>query len=66
VRVRTLFKAAEIVGGRESLRRRLKVSTLLLAVWFSGAEPLPTDVFLRAVDIVEDAVTESIKQRGRQ
>jgi hypothetical protein len=66
VRVRTLVKAAEIVGGRESLRGRLRVSTVLLAVWFSGAEPPPTDVFLKAVDIVEDAVTESIRQRGRQ
>jgi hypothetical protein len=61
VRVRTLAKAAEIVGGRESLRYRLKVSTVLLAVWFSGAEPPPTDVFLKAVDIVEDARIQSIK-----
>ena len=65
VRVRTLFKAAEILGGPESLRCRLNVSTVLLAVWFSGVEPPPTDVFLKAVDIVEDAVTESIKQRGQ-
>ena len=63
VRVRTLVKAAEIVGGRESLRYRLNVSTLLLAVWFSGAEPPPTDVFLKAVDIVEDARIQSIRQR---
>jgi hypothetical protein len=64
VRVRTLSKAAEIVGGREPLRYRLNVSTVLLAVWLSGAEPPPTDVFLKAVDIVEDAATESIKQGG--
>jgi hypothetical protein len=63
VRVRTLSKAAEIVGGRESLRSRLRVSAVLLAVWFSGAEPPPTDVFLKAVDIVEDARIQSIKQR---
>jgi hypothetical protein len=62
VRVRTLSKAAEIVGGRESLRCRLRVSAVLLAVWFSGGEPPPTDVFLKAVDIVEDARIQSIKQ----
>ena len=66
VRVRTLYKAAEIVGGREPLRCRLNVSALVLAMWFSGAEPPPTDVFLKAVDIVEDALTKSIKQNGRQ
>ena len=64
VRSRTLAKAAEIVGDPESLRRRLNVSAILLAVWLSGAEPLPTHVFLKAVDIVEDAVIESIKRTG--
>ena len=63
VRVRTLSKAAEIVGGREPLRCRLKVSAMVLALWFSGAEPPPTDAFLKAVDIVEDARMQSLKQR---
>jgi hypothetical protein len=63
LRIRTLVKAAEIVGGRESLRCQLRVSAVLLAMWFSGAEPPPTDVFLKAVDIVEDARIQSIKQR---
>jgi hypothetical protein len=63
LRVRTLSKAAEIVGGRESLRCQLRVSAVLLAMWFNGAEPPPTDVFLKAVDIVEDARIQSIRQR---
>lgn len=63
VRVRTLSEAADIVGGRESLRCRLRVSAVLLAVWFGGAEPPPTDVFLKAVDIVEDARIQSIRHR---
>ena len=37
VRVRTLTRAADIVG-RESLRRRLNVSALLLGVWLSGVK----------------------------
>ena len=53
VRSRTLSKAAEIVGGPDALRRRLNVSALLLGVWLAGAETPPTDVFLKAVDIIE-------------
>ena len=63
MRSQTLARAADIVGGPESLRRRLNISALLLAVWISGAEPLPTDVFLKAVDIVEEEVFESLKNR---
>ena len=53
VRSRTLSKAAEILGGPDALRRRLNVSALLLGVWLAGAETPPTDVFLKAVDIIE-------------
>ena len=62
VRVRTLARAANLLGGPEPLRRRLNVSAFLLAAWLTGAQVPPTDVFLRAVDIVEEAVTESIKK----
>jgi hypothetical protein len=64
VRVRTLERAAQIVGGPDALRRRLKVSALVLAIWMGGAEPPPTDVFLKAVDIVEDQVVASLKKRS--
>jgi len=63
VRSRTLAKAAQIAGGQESLRRRLNVSALLLGVWLSGVQPPPTDVFLKAVDIVEADVIDSLKDR---
>jgi hypothetical protein len=64
VRSQTLAKAAEVLGGNEALRRRLNVSALLLAVWMSGAQPPPTDVFLKAVDIVEEELVDSIKKRA--
>ena len=57
VRSRTLSKAAEIVGGPEALRRRLNVSALLLGLWLAGGETPPTDVFLKAVDIIESYKT---------
>lgn len=60
----TLARAALLVGGQEALRRRLSVSALVLAAWMSGAQTLPTDVFLKAVDIVEDEMVASIKKRG--
>jgi hypothetical protein len=56
---RTLHRAAEILGGRARLRKYLKVSALCLAAWMTGAEAAPTDVFLKAVDVVvEDTLNE--------
>jgi hypothetical protein len=63
VRSRTLAKAAQIAGGQESLRRRLNVSALLLGIWISGVQPPPTDVFLKAVDIVEGEMIDALKDR---
>ena len=63
VRSCTLAKAAQIAGGNESLRRRLNVSALLLGVWMSGVQPPPTDVFLKAVDIVEAEMIDALKDR---
>jgi DNA-binding transcriptional regulator YdaS (Cro superfamily) len=63
VRSQTLARAAEVVGGNEALRRRLNVSALLLAAWMSGVRAPPTEVFLKAVDIVEKELVDSIKKR---
>jgi len=52
VRAQTLRRAAQIVGGPAPLRRYLRVSALCLAAWMSGADQAPTDVFLKAVDLI--------------
>ena len=52
VRTRTLRRAAEILGGRAELRKYLNVSAICLAAWMTGLDTAPTDVFLKAVDIV--------------
>jgi hypothetical protein len=52
VHVRTLMRAAQIVGGAEALAHRLRVTPSHLALWMSGAEPCPPNVFLHAVDLV--------------
>jgi hypothetical protein len=64
VRVRTLRRAADIIGGQAPLRRYLNVSALCLAAWMSGADIAPTYVFLKAVDLVmEDMTRESAASR---
>jgi Pyruvate/2-oxoacid:ferredoxin oxidoreductase gamma subunit len=52
VRVQTLRRAAEIIGGPTQLRIYLNVSALCLAAWMTGVDNMPTQVFLKAVDLV--------------
>ena len=54
VHVRTLRRAAEIVGGEVELALRLKVTPSHLALWLTGVETPPPDAFLRAVDLVTE------------
>ena len=54
VYLRTLRRAAELVGDQELLARRLKVTPSHLALWIQGVEAPPTYVFLRAVDVVAE------------
>lgn len=54
VHVRTLQRAAEIVGGEEALARRLNVTPSHLALWLQGKERPSTAIFLRAVDLVHE------------
>jgi hypothetical protein len=59
VRALTLRRAAEIVGGPAQLRIYLNVSTICLAAWMTGVDTAPTQVFLKAVDLVmEEAATK--------
>ena len=50
--LRTLVRAAVIVGGEAELALRLNVPVRDLLGWLSGAGTPPVDVFLRAVEIV--------------
>ena len=62
VRSLTLRRAAEIIGGTGELARRLKIAPVVLALLLSGVEPTPTDVFLKAVDIYEAEMMNSLKK----
>jgi len=56
VQERTLRRACELLGGSEQqLARALVVPLAMLKVWLEGEEAPPAWVFLRAVDIVNQA-----------
>ena len=54
VYARTLQKAADLIGGREKLARRLRVPVAELETWIAGGATPPISTFLRAVDLVID------------
>jgi hypothetical protein len=60
VRLCTLRRAAQILGGPAQLRKYLNVSAFCLAAWMSGADTAPTYVFLKAVDLVMDEATANM------
>lgn len=52
--LRTLRRAAELIGGEGALAVALKVTPSHLALWLEGRESPPVEIFLRAVDLVSD------------
>lgn len=51
---RTLQKAAELVGGRARLCRRLRAPMSELQKWIDDKAVPPIGIFLRAVDLIID------------
>jgi hypothetical protein len=52
VHARTVLRAARIVGGVELLAAQLDVRDENLKKWLEGTLPVPQEIFLRCVDIV--------------
>lgn len=50
--IRTLRRALATVGSEERLAAELNVSVVDLASWLSGERIAPSDVFIKALDIV--------------
>jgi hypothetical protein len=63
VRTQALRRASEILGGFLPLRSYLKVSTVALAVWMSGAVAPPNDVFLKVVDLIVERDLSDLKSK---
>jgi DNA-binding transcriptional regulator YdaS (Cro superfamily) len=64
--VRTLQRAAELVGGEEALARRLKVTPSHLALWLRGIVSPPCDYFLKAADIVSEHEVRRLVSRSAE
>ena len=62
VYVRTLQRAADIVGGPLALAERLKVTPSHLDLWLKGLESPREEIFLRAVDIVSEDQMGAMKK----
>ena len=58
--MRTLRRAAEILGGIDQLRIYLRASRRQLAAWMQGGEKLPLDLFLKIVDLILEHGSPSI------
>lgn len=52
VYLRSLVRAAEVVGDMELLAEFLGVQPKQLALWMSGVVQTPVDVFLKVVDLL--------------
>jgi hypothetical protein len=52
--LRTLRRAAELVGDADRLALALRVTPSHLALWLHGEEKPPLEIFLRAVDLVSE------------
>jgi DNA-binding transcriptional regulator YdaS (Cro superfamily) len=51
-KVRTLRRAAEVVGGPQALAEALGVSPEIVSAWLLGQQALPNESYLRALDLV--------------
>ena len=60
--VETLRRVAERVGGVDELALRLHIQPGLLNAWLGGVLPCPSEMFLKAVDVlVEEDLRPWIK-----
>ena len=56
---RVLARAAVLLGGVSALGERLELAQRQLTDYLTGAEPIPDELFLAAIDIVLEELPES-------
>jgi hypothetical protein len=64
VYIRTLKRAAELIGDEETLARKLKVAPNHLTLWIRGVVSPPGDVFLKAADIVSEYEIQQLSAKS--
>ncbi len=63
MRTRAVRRASDILGGEPKLRKYLGVSAIALGVWLAGTERPPTDVFLKAVDVIVEHDVDELRPK---
>ena len=56
---RVLARAAVLLGGVAALGERLELAQRQLTDYLTGAEPIPDEIFLAAIDIVLEELPDS-------
>jgi hypothetical protein len=56
---RVLARAAVLLGGVSALGERLELAQRQLTDYLTGAEPIPDELFLAAIDIVLEELPDS-------
>ena len=56
---RVLARAAVLLGGVTALGERLELAQRQLTDYLTGAEPIPDELFLAAIDIVLEELPDS-------
>lgn len=64
VYIRTLKRAAELIGDEEALARKLNVTPNHLTLWIRGVVSPPGDVFLKAADIVSEHEMQQLSAKS--
>jgi hypothetical protein len=64
VRTAAVRRASELLGGQRNTRKYFGVSTFALSLWLAGAQPPPTEIFLKAVDIIVGQEVKELRAKG--
>lgn len=62
VRMDALRRAAQVLGSVDALARTIGFSPRQIERWLQGEEGIPTDVFLLAVDLIENSSSDAAKR----
>jgi hypothetical protein len=65
VRVRVLERATGIVGGVDLLAAMLEVSAEQITQWLRSDTPIPSEVYFRTLELVNEEQPKSRRPKGR-